>query len=110
VRTPYGIDIVEFPLQKQGLRSEFDSTYRKILVNNAHPDFERFAAGKENGESWTYYAQVVSKEAAFGDFILSRTNGTPVLPTELPDIGERAAAIFCGLLSQLGVLGKRARA
>jgi hypothetical protein len=105
-RAPYPIDIVEFSLDKQAWHSEFDTTYRKILINRIHPDYERLASGKDDEEAWIYFAKLVSNEAALGDYLLSR-NGHGPLTADHPEISRRATNIFLNMLERLRLLKKR---
>ena len=98
-KTPYLIDIVEFPLDKQSWYSEFDPTYKKILINSAHPEYEHFANDEQ--QAWIYFAKLVSSEAALGDFLLSKHNGHSMTSGDQIEIGRRATAVFLRMLEQL---------
>ena len=86
------------------MRSSFDTTYEQILLNRDHVDFERHTEGRDKAQ-WIYFAQLVSKEAAFGDYVLSRADEiAPVRMEEFPDIGERQAGLFLDLMGEFGLL------
>ncbi len=106
LRTPYPIDIVEFTLNKQEQYSEFDHTYKKILINKAHPEYDRFAQDPKSEEHWIYFAKLVSSEAALGDYLLSR-DGNDVMKVDQSDISKRATTLFLKMFERLNISKKR---
>lgn len=106
----FGIIIEEFPLHLQDSRVRFDLDLEAVVINRAHPDYERHASGRDDDEALTYFASVVSKGAALGDYTVAREqHDQPVSPSDVPAIQERSSELFCGLLRNLGIFKQPSR-
>ncbi len=115
---PFDFDISEFPANESNLRSKLEDEER-ILINSDHRDFTHFASsrGSKDKESLQYFAGVISKEAAWADYLAGRRaqsqevgKSYTVNEDTMRAIQERSAEIQFELLEAFGILKKRKKA